>query len=423
MVHTSSATRRRWPIVVALIAVLLVIGVGAYTAISSGGDRAPKVLVLNNDDGVTVGTTTVEAGTDFADNLTQSTAFDWTVTSGERPTGTFDATVTVPAGFSTALNSTTGTTPEQAQLSVDGAADPTLVALVDAAADRTSSTGVQGLLTQTARAKAQLQQALLPSQLLAAATKGAGAQGEQLLGSVDQFLPFLQTASSGADQLVAASDNVSRLVDGARQPTADLSARLNQAGLTIADVTRGADQLRGLLDTVQNTLRANGIDAAPVVQTQSDIALATNQLTSFSTLLGSGPDTLLGSAVQNGYDQLAEISAQLSSAGSQLQAAIGPIAEGAPQLLGGAKDQILGAITQLSTLSDTIGKQIGAGVSALPSTSTALSSVLKDPVNVTYASTTGQSTESTNWVPFLFGAVIVVLAVLLVFTSVRPRRP
>lgn len=418
MVHSHPA-RRRWPVVVALIAVLVVIGAAAFSAVG-GADRQQRVLVLNNDAGVAVGATTVQAGRDFADRLTESDAFDWTVASGERPSGEFDATVTVPDGFSAALNSTTGTAPEQAQLNVDGSASPTLVALVDAASAGTASTGVQGLLTQTARAKAQLSQAVLPAQLLSAATKGASAQGEQLLGGVEQFLPFLETARSGADQLVAASGNVSRLVDGARQPTADLSARLNQAGLTIADVTRGADQLRGLLATVTDTLQANGIDAAPVAQTRSDIALATEQLTSFSTLLGSGPDTLLGTAVQNGYSQLSEISAQLSSAGAQLQQAIGPIADGAPQLLGGAKDQILGAITQLSTLSDTIGKQIGTGVSALPSTSSALTAVLKDPVNVTYASTAGAQGAPTNWVPYLFGAVIVVLAGVLVFTTARP---
>ncbi|MGU3436196.1 YhgE/Pip domain-containing protein [Actinomycetes bacterium M1A6_2h] len=420
MVHTSSPARRRWPVVVAVVAVLVLIGAVAFSALR-GGTKTPAVLVLNDDAGVTVGATTVNAGKDFADRLTGSTEFDWTVASGDRPAGDFDATVTIPDGFSAALNSTTGARPEQAQMAVDGAVSPLLTALIDSSAAQTASTGVQGLITQTARARAQLQQALLPAQILSAATKGASAQGDQLLGSVETFLPFLETARSGADQLVAASDNVSRLVAGARQPTAELSARLNQAGLTIADVTRGADQLRGLLQTVQDTLTANGIDAAPVAQTRSDITLATSQLTSFSTLLGSGPDTTLGTAVQNGYDQLAEISTQLSSAGSQLQSAIGPIADGAPQLLGGAKDQILGAITQLSTLSDTISKQVTTGVSALPSTSTAQSTVLKNPVNVSYASAPAVSEGGTDWLPYLFGAVIVVLAGVLVFTTVRPH--
>ena len=240
-------------------------------------------------------------------------------------------------------------------------------------------------------------------------------------------MPFLQTASDGADQLVGAADEVRRWVDGARAPTAQLSGRLNELGLTIADVTTGADQLDSILGDVQNVLTANNIDAAPVAQTRSDLTLATSQLTSFSTLLGSNPSTNLGDAVQNGYDQLAAVSAQLSSAGAQLQSAVGPIAAGAPELLGGAKDQILAAITTLKTISSSVSQQLAAGVPQIPGVAAsqqgALATVLSEPIAVSYASNSTATTFSADKVALVFGVVILLLAAALAWTTIRiPRR-
>ncbi|MFF0815307.1 hypothetical protein ACFYVR_09165 [Rhodococcus sp. NPDC003318] len=385
-VEPVSRRRRLWA-GVAVIAVLLVAAAGVAAGLRSPVTPPRLVAVVNDDTGAAA------IGERVVATLAQSDEFDWEVVdSAAATTPDHLAVVTIPADFSDAVVSLGTTTPRQAELTLtrgSAADDGAMSRLTAAVSEVTSATGIGNLLAGMASARSQLQQAMLPAQVLTGATAAADAQAQRMLAGVDDILPYLETANAGANQLVDVAGQVSGMVQQARGPATELSARLTELDVTIGDVTAGTERLRTGIDALARSVE--GFDAgvaASLDRTSEDLTALSTQLTAITGLLGSdvGPGTDLGAALASGFGQLESVSAQLSGAGSQLQTGIGPIAEQAPQLLGSAEDEILGAVTQLKTVSAQLSAQLTAGVDAIPARTAgqqrAMSTTMAAPVAV-----------------------------------------
>jgi putative membrane protein len=433
------ASSRRGPWVIAAVTALLAAAVGVYFLVSPEGESTRTVAIVNEDAGAVVDGKPMNAGDQVVAALQESGDFEWaTVSADEGSADTYLASVTIPADFSDSVNSLSTNAPRQAELAVhyngDGSPADTesMSALMATVSDQTGAQGIKDVLAGIASARAQLQQTLLPSQLLTAATTAADKQVQQLLGQADQVLPLLATANDGANQLVDVAGQVSAMVDGAVGPATEVSGRLTELGVTLGDVTRSTEQLRGGLDAAAATLRATGLQPEMVrtlEQTKTDLALVSGQLTAITGLLSAdaGPDTDLGGALRSGLGQLQDVSAQLTDAGNQLQAGIGPIAEQAPALLGTTKDQILTGVSQLKSVSTQIGEQLTKGVNSIPARNAKqqdqISTVLSAPVAVvqTGGSDGGVELFTAKNLAIVFAATTAALAGALVW-SLR-RRP
>ncbi|TQF69098.1 hypothetical protein FK531_10020 [Rhodococcus spelaei] len=394
-----SRLRRWWPGLVVAVVLLVVVGAGAAYWIGTDRSTGSRVVaIVNEDSGTVTAGKQVRTGDQVVASLQESDAFAWEVVDADAATDSkYLASVTIPEDFSATVASLGTTTPRQAQLSVHrnggSAADAdAMSALTATVSEQTGANGIKNLLSGMSSARSQLQQTLLPAQLLATATGAADTQAQQLLGSVDSVLPYLKTANDGANQLVDVAGKVSGMVGQASGPAGELSTRLTSLGVTIGDLTTGTARLQGGLGAATKALRASGLDAGNAAgaleRTVADLGEVSSQLTAVTKLLGSGvgPDTDLGDALSSGFGQLRDVSAQLSSAGEQLQAGIGPIAQQAPQMLGETKNQILAGITQLKTVSAQLNDQLGKGVGAIPVRNAAqqqqISTVLSAPVSV-----------------------------------------
>ncbi|SDD16308.1 hypothetical protein [Rhodococcus tukisamuensis] len=436
--------RRRWTALL-LTAALLGGGVGAYFW-SRSDTPSRLVAIVNEDAGASAAGKPVRAGDQVVAALQEADDFDWEVVDADTAADRkYLASVTVPADFSEAVTSQGGTDPRQAELAVHrnrpgtAADDAAITALMTTVSEQTGARGIKDLLAGVASARGQLQQTLLPAQLLTAATGAADKQAQELLAGVDSVLPYLATANDGANQLVDVAGQVAGMVDGASGPAGELSDRLTALGLSIGDVTRGTARLQdGLGEAVavlrapgaEAVLRASGVEVGRAVgaleQTAADLGALSAQLNSVTALLGEGvgPDTDLGDAVRSGFGQLEAVSAQLTSAGLQLQDGIGPIAAQAPELLGSTKDQILAGVGQLKSVSAQLGDQLTKGVDAIPVRNAAqqqqISSVLSAPVAVVQSGDDSSAAVFTaEHLAIVFAATTLLLAAALAWTVRR----
>ncbi|EME16654.1 YhgE/Pip domain-containing protein [Rhodococcus triatomae] len=414
--------RRVWA-VIAVVAVAVVAVGGVFLALRS--PNTPNVVAIVNQD-------TGEVGERVAVTLAASEEHEWQIVDST-PAVTADhlAVVTIPADFTDRVTALGGPDPQQAEVTIErgpDADDAQVAALSTSVSEVTSAAGIRDLLTGVASARSQLQQATLPAQILTSATAAADKQVQQVLGGVDDVLPLLQTANDGANQLVDVANQVSGMVDGARGPVAEASTRLSELGVTIGDVTTGAENLRRGLTATTDTLRAAGVDTAELDRTSADLTALTAQLSQLTALLGTevGEATEIGAVLDSGFRQVEGMSAQLSSAGSQLQAGIGPIAAQAPDLVATASDQIVSAVDQLKTVSAAVSTQLGEGIGAIPLKGgvAAVSSTLASPVSVVQLgdSASGSPLDAQTLV-IVFAATTVALAAAVGWLLVgRPVR-
>ncbi len=383
----STLRSRRWPLA-ALATLLLLTITGLVLGLRPPAAAPTTVAVVDADTGAT------RMGAKVVAALQQSDEFDWEVVDPDSEIGSNHlAVVTIPEDFSDAVASLDGAAPRQAEVSVqrgDAADDAVMSRLTATVSEVTSVTGIRTMLTGIASARTQVQQAMMPAQLLSTATAAADTQVRDLLGGAEQILPYLQTANDGANQLVDVAGQVSGMIGQAQGPVAELSGKLTELGLTVGDITTGADEARrGLDEAAVRLTPLDGATAETLRQTSAELAELSGQLTALTGLLGTtvGPDTDLGSALGSGFGQLESVSAQLSSAGNQLQEGIGPIAAQAPALLGEATGQIVAGVNQLKTVSAQVSDQIGKGVNAIPARSgaqqDAVSAAMASPVSVT----------------------------------------
>ncbi|QNG20875.1 hypothetical protein G4H71_09360 [Rhodococcus triatomae] len=416
--------RRRWPLLVALLAALV-----AVVAVALVWDRpadARTVAIVDRDDGWELDGETLRAGEALVASLAEDETSGWTVV----PAGDdASATVTVPADFSESVASLWGPEPRQARLDLQLHTDDAGAAgeLSSLLSSRIGADGIGDLLTDTATARTRFQQAGATAGLLTAGTKAAADAAGDLTGSADELLPLLETARSGATELLDVSRTVSGAVGQASGPAEDAAARLDTLGLTLGDVTEGADRAALTLDRLLPVVEPLAPEAAESLgQASADLTAVSTQLAALPGMLGGSVDQTseLGELVRVALGQVSDASAQLSSAAQQLDAGIGPLAEQAPTMLAEVTGQITAGFDQLNALSGQVSSGIGQGMEGLPVRSPAqqeqLSTVLAAPVEL--AATSPEPLLTPQRTTAVLAGTTIVLAAVVGWMGLQLRR-
>ncbi|MGL4307232.1 MAG: YhgE/Pip domain-containing protein [Mycobacteriaceae bacterium] len=235
----------------------ILIAAGSYFWIRANSTSdVPLIALVNTDNGATAEGKPINAGDQVVRALQQSTDFRWEVVSQEEADSTaYFASVTISPSFSTSIESLTSSTPKQAELFITyngrGSTEDeaTINRLISTISQETGTAGIKDLLNGVSSARAKLQQVLLTAQLLAAGVNAADSQAQQALSGVKDLLPYLETARQGAHQLVSVADQVSTLVHAAEGPTAQLTDRLTELGITVGQVNDGTKNIQSILRT------------------------------------------------------------------------------------------------------------------------------------------------------------------------------
>jgi putative membrane protein len=347
----------------------------------AGLDKVPAALVVADD-----GT----EAQDVATQLLDGRAFDWHRVSAQDAaagveSGRYDFSVTLPAGFSDALGSLSGTDPSTAPI-------------------RLVTNDTNGYLSTTIAEQAT-------EKVRAAIAQQVGSQAaKRFLVALSDIRSQLSTAADGAGQLASGAsqaqsgaqsltDGTAQLASGAAQVadgTAQLAAKGDQAA---AAGSRLAAQLPALRADLQQRLAAQGVP-----QDQIDQVLA----------------------------QLDPIAAQAGAANAQLQTLAGQVdalASGAAQVSSGAQQahdgasQLAGGLGSLSSGATQLQDGLSSGVAQIPATTdaqrTATADAIGDPVAVHHDSDTAAGGYGAGLAPF-FVSLAAWIGIYALFLIVKP---
>jgi putative membrane protein len=347
----------------------------------AGLDKVPAALVVDDRGG---------QAQDVATELLDGHAFDWhrvsaaTAASGVE-SGRYDFSVTLPAGFSAALDSLDGTDPAQAPI-------------------RLVTNDTNGYLSTTIAEQAT-------EKVRAAIAQKVGSQAaSRFLVALSDIRSQLQTAADGAGQLASGAstaqsgaqsltDGTAQLASGAAQVadgTARLAAKGDQAAVLGSQL---AGQLPALRADLQQRLAAQGVP-----QDQIDQVLA----------------------------QLDPVAAKADAANAQLQALAGQVdalASGAAQVSTGAQQahdgasQLAGGLGALSSGATQLQDGLGSGVAQIPATTdaqrAATAKAIGDPVAVDHDSDTAAGGYGAGLAPF-FVSLAAWIGIYALFLIVKP---
>lgn len=347
----------------------------------AGLDRVPAALVVD-DRG--------SEARDVADELLDGHAFDWhevpaaAAASGVR-SGRYDFSITLPAGFSAALDSLSGTDPAIAPI-------------------RLVTNDTNGYLSTTIAEQAT-------EKVRAAIAQRVGSQAaSRFLVALSDIRSQLSTAADGAGQLASGasqaqagaqslSDGAAQLASGAAQ-VADGTAQLAATGDRAAAL---GDQLAAQLPALRAELTQQ-LAAQGMTQPQIDQVLA--QLDPVAARADAANAQLQGLAGQ--VDRLADGAAQVSAGAQQAH-------DGASQLAGG-----LGSLSDGAT---RLQGGLSSGVQQIPATTeaqrSAVAAAIGDPVSVDHASDTAAGGYGAGLAPF-FVSLAAWIGIYALFLIVRP---
>jgi putative membrane protein len=273
-----------------MVAVMLTVLAGgailwAVQGHQSSGPAVPLALV-NSDQPVTQGSgkdaKTIAAGRQLAASLSSPDAADTTplswqlVDSDDAATGLRDGTyygvLTIPENFSKSITSTSGTTPEQAQLKLvtNDAASAAVAALaqlsVNEAArtlgDQVTNNYVDTMLANLTTINKNLTSSAKSADSLASSSHDLADSAQQLAGSSDQVADGAKSLDNGTQSLEAGTDSLAagaedaaggaaQVASGSRQ-LASAAGRLASGASSAAngadDVAKGAADLARLAD-------------------------------------------------------------------------------------------------------------------------------------------------------------------------------
>ncbi|WP_243228571.1 YhgE/Pip family protein [Microbacterium sp. CIAB417] len=389
--------------------------------------EVPVALVVED-----TGTDSANYGEDVAENLLDGGAFDWQeMSAGDAAQalhdGDVDFTVTIPADFSEALSSASGTDPHQARIELE---------TNDANNYLASSMGTQAV-----------------EKIRSSVAQMVGSEAaEKLLTGLSDVRDGMIDATDGATRLVdgagAAATGSSTLADGTAQ-LADGTARLATGAGSLATgaatLADGAQQVsdgnRQLADTADRagTAVQHAVDALPqarsdiqallseqgVAQEQIDRVLA--ELDPLAQRLEDGNATVQ-SAVDR-IDQLASGSASVAAGAAELSSGASTFSSGADTVATGAASANEGAAQLrdgLATLSaGTVELRDGLqdGVDEIPASTpelrTAQADTIADPVAVSSDKVASAEDYGAGLAPF-FAALAAWIGIYALFLIVKP---
>lgn len=344
-------------------------------------DRVPAALVVE-DRG--------SQAQDVADELLTGHAFDWHRVSAAAAasgveSGRYDFSVTLPEGFTAALDSLSGTDPSTAPI-------------------RLVTNDTNGYLSTTIAEQAT-------EKVRAAIAQRVGSQ------AASRFLVALSDIRS---QLSTAADGASQLASGASQAQSgaqSLSEGTGQVASGAAQVADGAARLAAASD---QAAAAGGQLAAQLPALRAGLA---------QQLAAQG---LTPPQIDQVLAQLDPVAAKATAAGAQLQGLAGQVdrlADGAAQVSSGAQQthdgasQLAGGLTSVTSGADRLRDGLDSGVAQIPATTdaqrSAMSAAIGDPVTVDHASDTSAGGYGAGLAPF-FVSLAAWIGIYALFLIVRP---
>ncbi|NEM91897.1 YhgE/Pip family protein [Galbitalea soli] len=413
--------------------------------------KVPAAIVVA-DTGSTLDGSPVNYGRDAADSLVSGKRFGWHVVSAQTAragvtSGRYDFVVTFPAGFSSALTSAGGSTPQTARLELTtNDINSYLSTTLAKQATETIRTTIAQEVAKSASgtlldAVSSLRSGLVDAQHgsselasgAATASRGATAlaSGSASLASGAASLSAgLSTLSSSSAALPASTASLasgaSRLSGGLRSlSTAVSGSSPTSLSSATAATAAGAAQLRQQLAAA---LAAS--DVPP--QTQAQLNAAMGQLAGATAATASGVSGTLAPSIarlSSGSATLASGAATLAARSPQLVAGISTAAAGAERLSSGAASAASGASTlsngvaRIATGSGTLRDSLSSGVARVPATTAAerarTAAILSDPILVKQHAITTAQNYGAGLAPF-FISLSAWIGIYALFLLVRP---
>ncbi|MEW1962859.1 YhgE/Pip domain-containing protein [Microbacterium sp. NPDC077644] len=390
--------------------------------------------------------TRVNYGEDVAETLVEGAAFDWQrmdadAAAAALTAGDVDFTVTIPADFSAALTSASGTDPHQAvlRLGTNDANNYLASTMGTQAVEKIRSTVAEKVGTEAA------------NRLLT----GLSDVRESLVDATDgasQLTDGAASAHSGstalADGTAKLSDGSARLADGSQQ-LADGSSRLADGSRQLADgahqVANGNAEIAAVADRVGVAI-GDAQNAVPQVRADIRAALAARgisdaEIDEITALLQPVADRVQGATGQAQsaiaeIDRLSAGAATLASSADALAGGAGTLASSAGQLADGAASLSDGASAAndgaaklrdgLATLTDGMAQLrdgLADGVHRIPASTAeqraAQADTIADPVRITTADDAAAEDYGAGLAPF-FGALAGWIGIYALFLIVKP---
>ncbi len=376
------------------------------------------VALVNLDTGAQNDGASVNYGDEVADNLLRDGSFDWqSLDAGAAEQaltdGSVDFTVTIPADFSTALVSTSGSNPHQARLELEtNDANNYLASTIGDQAIEKIRASVAQLVGQEAASR--------------------------LLSGIADIRSNLQDAVAGATELSSgaaqASDGSARLADGAAQLSSGLTQLADAApGLAdgAAQVSQGTATLAGYADRASSASQ-QAVNELPAVRQDIIDALTAEGLTPAEIDAVLARLDPLAGAVQNAnaqvqsaassVDALAAGAAQVAAGAQQLSGGLQDAASGAVQL-DAASQTLAGGLTQLDEGAATLRDGLASGVAQIPDSDAALreaqAQTISDPVAVETGKVASAGDYGAGLAPF-FAALAGWIGIYALFLIVKP---
>jgi len=389
----------------------------------AGLDRVPAALVVA-DHG--------KEAQDVADELLDGKAFDWhrvstpTAAAGVE-SGRYDFSITLPAGFSAALDSLDSAHPTQAPIRLvtndtngylsstiaEQATEKVRAAIAQKVGTRAAST----FLVALSDIRTQLQTASDGAGRLAVGATQAQSGAQQLTDGTGALASGASQLSSGAGSL---ADGTGRLATGASQVAAgtqQLAAKGDQAAALGEQL---AGQVPALRARLAQRLADRGLTPEQVDAVLADLdplaARATAANTQLQALSGQVDQLATGAAqVSTGAAQAASGASALSSGASQLATGATRAHDGAAQLSGG-----LGTLADGAT---RLQDGLGDGVAQIPATTAAerdaQATAIGDPAAVRQHADTSAGGYGAGLAPF-FVSLAAWIGIYALFLIVKP---
>ncbi|WP_067574037.1 hypothetical protein [Nocardia acidivorans] len=376
--------------VLVLFAVLLTAAIAAGVVAYLRSSPAPTGVALINGDTGPTGAKIVRA-------LQDSGTRDWNVVDSA-DTDEYAVIITLPTDLSADIASLGTDKPKKAQVTVtanDRADADTVNGAVNEVTKRISASGMDTLFASMNNARGQMQQVAFTSTLLNAGVQAAADASQQFGSGADEMLAFLDQAKVGAGQITSAITELNSTVSAATTQANDLATALDSTGVTVGQVSQAANQLstgiNAIVPLLQGLPFAGDPRLASIISQLQGLQTVANQagtqLNGVGELVGTTvtPETQLGQLLRSGATRLGDASAQLNQ-GGQLAASIPALADqGKTQLLG-ALNALSSGVTQLQSVTTTLGNQATAALNALPQRGvpqqSAIASALSDPVDI-----------------------------------------
>jgi putative membrane protein len=418
-------------------------------------DRIPAAIVVE-DAGATVDGKTTNYGDEVAQELIRDGSFDWhRVTPGSAASGVddskYDFSITFPAGFSDALASASGTSPQQATVTLttndtnsylastigtqaaekirtaivkkvnQQAAEQFLLGLADIRGNLVTATdGATKLVDGSATAQSGASSLATGTSQLADGTKqlAAGASqladgNAQLANGAQQLSSGAQQVASGAQQVASGNQQLATAADGAGSTAQQLAdeAAAQEAGILqkLTDAGASPDQIAAA-QKLFSQVQAGNTQVQTLVGKVDQLSAGANQVSAGAAQVASGSATL------------AAKSGEAASGAATLAAKTGEAASGAAQASAGAA-QLRDGLTTLRSGTAQLRDGLADGVTKIPDNSPSLqkkqASTIADPVNLKNDSITSAGTYGAGLAPF-FVALAAWIGIYALFLIVKP---